>query len=214
MIKSVRTDNLNGVYLGLIKIPDVFSVLALRPHVNRVRRFRHQKRDGFSKMVPIMYIHENAGYSLTWRRTRKEVLEKVMMSVIIDNIFYFFYWLLSLSFYFWPLNNLCFASLCDSRISSILLAMSKFCKRCYRFSIVLAFSCGPHVDGQRWFKYATCGRVFFLFCFFFLWRNRRKFRTDSWTVQRQVISTVVFVFKSAVRENKLTSAVKWCVIYI
>lgn len=158
-----------------------------------------------------MYIRENAGYSFTWRRTRKEVLEKIMISVIIDNIFSFFYWLLSPSFYFWPLHNLCFARLWDSRISCILLAMRKFCKRCYRFSIVLEFSCGPHVDGQKRFKYATCGRVFF---FFFFLRNRRKFRTDSWTVQRQVISTVVFVFKSAVRENKLTSAVKWCVIYI
>ena len=158
-----------------------------------------------------MYIRENAGYAFTWRRTRKEVLEKVMISVIIDNIFSFFYWLLSLSFYFWPLNNLCFARLCDSRISSILLTMRKFCKSCYRFSIALAFSCGPQEEGQKWFKYATCGRVFFFFLFL---RNRRKFRTDSWTVQRQVISTVVFVFKSTVRKNKLTSAVKWCVIYI
>ena len=156
MIKSVRTDNLNGVYLGLIKIPDFFSVLALRPHVNRVRRFRHQKRDGFSKMVPIMYIHENAGYSFTWRRTRKEVLEKVMISVIIDNIFYFFYWVLSLSFYFWPLNNLCFARLCDSRISSRLLAMSKFCKRCY------AMWTGKDDLNTR--RVDAC---FFFFCFFF-----------------------------------------------
>ena len=75
MIKSVRTDDLNGVYLVLIKIPDFFSVLALRPHVNGVR-FRHQKRDGFSKTVPVMYICENAGYSFTCKRTRAEVLEK------------------------------------------------------------------------------------------------------------------------------------------
>ena len=163
MIKSVRTDNLNGVYLGLIKIPDFFSVLALRPHVNRVRRFRHQKRDGFSKMVPIMYIHENAGYSFTWRRTRKEVLEKVMISVIIDDIFSFFYWLLSLSFYFWPLHNLCFARLWDSRISGILLAMRKFCKTCYRFSIVLAQHVDPMWTGKNDLNTRRVDACFFFF---------------------------------------------------
>ena len=63
MIKSVRTDYSNGAYLDLIKTPGFFSVFALRPDVNGVR-FRHQKRDGFSKTVPIMYIHENAGRRL------------------------------------------------------------------------------------------------------------------------------------------------------